>query len=1292
VAEAAVERLQDWLREERARRRVHCPSADRTVVEETGGGRFDYRYDRRGDLVGIAGPGGAGAAFAYDADRRLTRAQRGAHVTRFVYEGERLREVKEPGRRRRFEYDAAGRLVRDGANRFAYDELGRIVEARTPAVTTTHDFDADGRLAAIRQEIDGVTIEARMAYGADGRLATLQLPGDGAPIAYQWDGEGRPLSVALGGAELARWTHARHAVTLVRANGVVERLETDPVDSRPLRLSVTRGTRELLARTYVYDRGGRLTGDGVRRYMYDPLGRLARVDEPGAAWTYGYDGRDNLVAADGPAGTRRFACDEHDRLVEAAGERVEHDERGRRTHEAGPRARAYRYDDTGHLSQVLERGAKIADLTYDHKGRLTLARYRDHTERYLYGGDDELLAVTDGAGRPLRLIVRTPLGVLAEVDGAAGVVRHLHCDRQGVCHLITGEDGKTLAAPRYCPFGTPLTDGPARFGFREWHPRLALYRLDSRWYDPATARFLEPDTFTAGPDDERLVHPLVHAGGQAAARAAVLGTWLQRPRLANRYVYCANDPVNRLDPSGHWSFGGVLLTLLGVVWTLPNTVIGLLIEILCLIGEVVRWIAWLVSGGAATWETPGFDAAASGHLNAFALVFVGGWLGSFPTLHGITFGNVFFVYGRWDELPEYTGSGVVYPPAYDGKVAIPVKESLYEHELRHTNQYGWLGPFFLLVYLFDAAIINGYANSAIEEDARRHAEGPPHPPAETTTSESETPEPGVPLYGGYDLQRGDRDQSKRWGGVERAEEDTLPADGEIGYVRRLQQDLTTLGFRIVGPDDGSFGRCVMWAVRELQGHGKMANVAREEPGATGTYVERLRQVANEEPYAGPVSGVVDQATREVIRTWLTNRWRCPVVIRAAGAGATPGAPVAGKDNVWFANEVTARSPYLFAHDFSGHYTLPAGRAAGDPIAVGRYEAYGRFGGPVTETPTKKRAGHTWPEAEMLPERLVGAPLASLSGKQRSTYKVVRAVAEQECIGFYDGINAYDNAFVSLGACHWTLGIVFEKQKTVERGELLGFLAYLRAVEPDAFAHAIEWFGMRPDREWVDSDGVANGAPLFDKSARKYVGWPALQAADGTFAEMPRTEDEGNWFKSWHWIYRFEMAGRTLAPWQRRMWHMARIRLRDIRSAPWPASAGVPAAGGRPATIGDVYSSERAAAYLLRWHVYRPAHIVSGGEAGPELVKALKLSGAPNSDPTTWSDVDQAKLIQGLWDHAQAVGTDDLKNTLMRVRDWPSWASDPDRPYALDPAIGALIVSARSFDFDDSDLPPAPAYS
>jgi hypothetical protein len=134
-------------------------------------------------------------------------------------------------------------------------------------------------------------------------------------------------------------------------------------------------------------------------------------------------------------------------------------------------------------------------------------------------------------------------------------------------------------------------------------------------------------------------------------------------------------------------------------------------------------------------------------------VFKGGWLGSFESLLGITFGNVFFVYGKWDQNPYSSGPGDVYPPAYDGKVAIPKNEALYEHELRHTNQYAWFGPFFHLglpifgVYVWDV-ILHGYQDAWFERDARDHAgldeETPPpsEESSEPTTSPTTTPPAG----------------------------------------------------------------------------------------------------------------------------------------------------------------------------------------------------------------------------------------------------------------------------------------------------------------------------------------------------------------------------------------------------------------------------------------------------------------------------------------------------------------------------------------------------------------------
>jgi len=254
-----------------------------------------------------------------------------------------------------------------------------------------------------------------------------------------------------------------------------------------------------------------------------------------------------------------------------------------------------------------------------------------------------------------------------------------------------------------------------------------MYYFGARWYDPDLGRFLTPDSYTGAPNDERIVNPLSAGRGQFLSRARVLPDWLRQPRVRNRYAFCGNDPVNRTDVNGHWSFGGVLLTLLGVIWSLPNTILGLAIEITCLVGEVIRWLVYAVTWGHASWETPGFDAAASGRLNAFALVFEGGWLGSFQSLLAITFGNVFFTYKNWRDLPEYGGPGEVFPPAYGGTVAIPRNEALYEHELRHTNQYGWFGPFYHLglpvfgVYLWYVICHGGYYDAWLERDARDHA-------------------------------------------------------------------------------------------------------------------------------------------------------------------------------------------------------------------------------------------------------------------------------------------------------------------------------------------------------------------------------------------------------------------------------------------------------------------------------------------------------------------------------------------------------------------------------------------
>jgi RHS repeat-associated protein len=745
TAQDAVRRVEAWLRLEQERRQFTGEAGRVDGVIEHGGGHSRYVYDEQGDLLEMLEPDGQRRRYVYDGQRRLTMAcHSDGPVTTYTYgDSDRLVEVNDRGVVTCYEYDPQGRMTRvregrTGAVVYVYNQTGRISMARTPRVSTTYEYDDQGRMIEARQSMDGIILALRLAYDRQGHLETMILPGSDCPIRYSWDHRGRPVTVALNDKPIAGFSYQHNVTRTVLGNGLAVTTRSSPEDGRPASNTVSRGDQTLFEQHLRYNAIGEVISDGEYRYAYDTPGRLIEAEESatGRRLGYEYDRMDNRISLDANSGESvQLRCDRQGRLVQKS--------------ESGA-SWNYRYDDAGRLTEVMRRGRPTGRFTYDHKGRLVLAEYPERSERYFYGPSDELLAVTDAHGDPKRLFVRTPLGLLAEVRGSleSGDVFYIHTDARRATRLFTNEAGEAAASFSFDPFGLPaalrspspgvgreahrvashpwerqgeLGDFQPHFGNHVWHSEIGLYYCGARWYDPASGRFTTPDTFTGCPDDARIVNPVFPSSRQALARDQLLGGWLKQPRLRNRYVFCNNDPVGRFDPDGHWSFGGVVLTILGAIWTLPNTLIGLFIEITCLVGEVIRWLVWLVTIGHVSWQTPGFDAAASDRLNAFALVFEGGWFGSLPLL-GMTFGNVFFVSDDWKDHPATGGPGDVFPEAYQGRVAIPRTEALYEHELRHTKQYSWFGPIYLFVQLIDwMASGFSYCDMWLERDARRYA-------------------------------------------------------------------------------------------------------------------------------------------------------------------------------------------------------------------------------------------------------------------------------------------------------------------------------------------------------------------------------------------------------------------------------------------------------------------------------------------------------------------------------------------------------------------------------------------
>jgi hypothetical protein len=477
------------------------------------------------------------------------------------------------------------------------------------------------------------------------------------------------------------------------------------------------------------------------------------------------------------------------------------------------------------------------------------------------------------------------------------------------------------------------------------------------------------------------------------------------------------------------------------------------------------------------------------------------------------------------------------------------------------------------------------------------------------------------LYGNYDLQFGDFDLNlktnqrhyydKKYRLAESG--DLIPQSGELGYVEQLQKDLEELGFQLFpeGYKYGTFDEKTEWAVREFQIYAKMPKIA-EQVERGDRYVDCLKQQNNTNRYKGLINGTVNQEARQLIELWKTNKWRCPVIVEAWYKQQNAEKPFNLKQvlpkknqNIWLADAVT-EDARMFVRDFTGYYDVPSEHSdfsqyydlsKEDPERIEKLKqliVIGAYSKSLKGGPVSLGAYHVWePETEIRPETFIDSDKTyqTLNQSESSTYRVVRAVAEIECEGFFDVINAYDDAYISLGPCHWSLG----------KNELGGFLAYFQNKFPESFKKLVDFFGVRPSQYWnqVQEGNTKTGRSIFNPDQRLYNSSVSLQTEQSQ-TKNSNNSKYANYLKTWHWVYRFAMAGREggnrTTDFRRCMWEFAVMRIRDILSTPIPQEWGIPNVSGRPAKIGDIYTSEKAVALLLRWHVYRPSQVIIRGQA------------------------------------------------------------------------------------------------
>ena len=144
-----------------------------------------------------------------------------------------------------------------------------------------------------------------------------------------------------------------------------------------------------------------------------------------------------------------------------------------------------------------------------------------------------------------------------EVDYASGVwdVYWYEKNLQGDIVAVYSATGTKLISYEYDAWGNftttyhytgSSTANYNKFTYRGYYydTDLKMYYLQSRYYDPATCRFISPDDTS-----------YLGANGDLVS--------------FNLYAYCSNDPVNNIDPSGKSiiSIATVIIVLLAIVVT-----------------------------------------------------------------------------------------------------------------------------------------------------------------------------------------------------------------------------------------------------------------------------------------------------------------------------------------------------------------------------------------------------------------------------------------------------------------------------------------------------------------------------------------------------------------------------------------------------------------------------------------------------------------------------------------------------------------------------------------------------
>jgi RHS repeat-associated protein len=525
-------------------------------------------------------------------------------------------------------FNGTGSIVRiensySGVSTNKYDLSNRIIEEQNSMnEVTTHQYDAKGRLISSTAHC-GRTV--RYIYEDSGydllSSVTVSLSGDSSVFEsrhqFKYNACGKPVTSTISLSQddsfttsfAYDWLQQEVAKTLPDGSlvshryngGLVSKVGVEGTNwqlnatyeqyssfEKPEKWSV-QGLGDVAAQfshTAAFDSQGFPTNHAFRNgkslvdnhYVFDELDQLSLVHEfnTGDTVNYTYSAGRLISSQTGssspsiykydPSGNLTkngdLTCSYAAKLVTAQAEdgskiEVAYDTAGRMIkREAKESSFSFEYDGFGKISSVQDlHTQKSSEILSDYRGRTLVRKLPDGTQEIQLSRDYEVLRRPDGSQRiqrrlfgPDELLATAVTEVAATRSATPASKKHsanfFYADTKGSITHIFKVDGTRTQRKVYSAFGDTEsgseTDNSNTYEAVHRDEPTGLLDFGARWYDPVLGRFTTTDNIL----DEAS---------------------MKRVDGLNRFAFENNNPVNHVDPTGHWSLPAILGAVLGAI-------------------------------------------------------------------------------------------------------------------------------------------------------------------------------------------------------------------------------------------------------------------------------------------------------------------------------------------------------------------------------------------------------------------------------------------------------------------------------------------------------------------------------------------------------------------------------------------------------------------------------------------------------------------------------------------------------------------------------------------------------